>query len=346
MNLHSLFTSPVAALPITWTGASFAQAIADALDRYLSALSKVDPKCSLSRRIVDTETLEFVEDLSSAINTGVRESAALNSSLAYAAVCEALEIAAGCPALISRPVDGHALGPLYRMQQVATGTELNRARLFHAPDHLSHLVKSHRFGIAGKPCLYLGGSLEVCLLECGLTDADPSTVAIAQFMLKDKLNILDFGYRPSAIAMPAGGRQLTSKPHPDLDELIVEYARCWPLIAACTVRRSSSVADAIEYRFPQLVLRWLLDARKCHGVRYFSSRVSPDSSDLKRSMNVVFPATDFDADGYSTTLRSAFELTEPQLWRPGNQNGLTAPALCPDWIAKEAMLQGLPRASF
>jgi hypothetical protein len=146
--------------------------------------------------------------------------------------------------------------------------------------------------------------------------------------LHQQLTVLDMGYRPNAIARIAEGRQLCNAfPNPDLDRLVVDYAACWPLIAACTTKRSSAnCSQPTEYVIPQLVLRWLQEEGKCDGVRYFSSRVCPTSQCLKSSMNIVFPvpiqATDRDSDGYSKKLRRAFKMTEPRLWRRNHANAV------------------------
>src|SRR5664279_3564677 len=95
----------------------------------------------------------------------------------------------------------------------------------------------------GFPCLYLGGSLELCTAELHVPGNQLRRTAIAEFAVRDgaQIRVLDFGFRPSTVAELALGRDVenakaTQRPNPGLEEFIVNYAACWPLIAACSIR--------------------------------------------------------------------------------------------------------------
>ncbi len=295
---------------------------------YLSQLRKIDRSCALSSAIRESQTITLVEGLSEQIREAFKSKSQGFEDSAYASICKALEMASVCDRLISVPVTSHELGPLFRVQKLNCHETPSKLRLFHAPWQYRDKVRSHRFGIASKPCLYLGGSLEVCQSESDLSSSDLAETAVVRLELHQQLTVLDMGYRPNAIAQIAGGRQLcNASPNPDLDRLVVDYARCWPLIAACTMKRSSAnCSQPTEYVIPQLLLRWLQEKGKCDGVRYFSSRVCPTSQCLKASMNIVFTVpiqdTARDSDGYSKKLRRAFKMTEPRFWRQTRANAV------------------------
>lgn len=314
MNLDEFFGSPQVELPRTWGGSSYFDASRELFDGYQSALRQVTPQSSLAQRIAASETQDFVRDLCSKLLCAVTHSESGHEDEAFVAVSQALCQAKGCPSLISVPVSAKEIGCYYRVQRVKPEC-LSKGRLFHAPWHMRHLVGSHRFGIAEYPCLYLGGCLELCQKESDISDADLETMGIARFELQSKLTILDFGYRPNAMPriIELGNGNLAAK----VEDLIVEYVRCWPLIASCMVRRRAHAgASPIEYRIPQLVLRWLSTTNDCDGVRYFSTRVEPNLQQLKRSFNLVFPAKEpRDEDGYATKLRAAFAITDPCMWQ-------------------------------
>lgn len=188
----------------------------------------------------------------------------------------------------------------------------------------------------------VGGSLSVCMQECGANAAKLPSMAIAEFAPRTPVRFLDFGYRPSTIARLARGRLLTlTDQNPELDELIVNYAVCWPLIAASSVYKEPGNPPP-EYIVPQLILEWLVAGNQCRGIRYFSTRTAPGTTEVRACSNFAFPASSPTnwINGHCPQLKDLFELTMPILWRSvTNGTNLTA-----EFVANEQLLAAAPRA--
>ena len=67
-----------------------------------------------------------------------------------------------------------------------------------------------------------------------------------------------------------------------------------------------------------MILQWVMSNAECDGIRYFSTRFTPDPEAIWGTANYVFPAiNDYSAPtGYSQRLKDAFELTDPVIWGP------------------------------
>ena len=87
------------------------------------------------------------------------------------------------------------------------------------------------------------------------------------------------------------------------------------MIAACSVKRDHEHPFAAEYVVPQLVLQWVMEEQECAGIRFFSTHVRPDETEMLWAMNYVFPAIPPPDVGHSQQLRNLFELTDPCLWQ-------------------------------
>jgi hypothetical protein len=125
----------------------------------------------------------------------------------------------------------------------------------------------------------------------------------------------DFGYPPEVIGRLAQGRLLQAhQPNIPLDNFIVNYAICWPIIAACSIRRMHDGKFAEEYIIPQILLQWLMRETMCDGIRFFSTRMSPGGLDIRPTANYVFPALPPPDTGHSQKLRNIFEMTDPCMW--------------------------------
>jgi hypothetical protein len=65
-----------------------------------------------------------------------------------------------------------------------------------------------------------------------------------------------------------------------------------------------------------MILQWVMGQEECDGIRYFSTRFLPDADAVRSTANYVFPAVHGSGPetGYSTRLKTGFELTDPVLW--------------------------------
>jgi hypothetical protein len=96
----------------------------------------------------------------------------------------------------------------------------------------------------------------------------------------------------------------------------VAQAVCWPLLAACSIRRRFGEAPFIaEYVVPQLMLQIITSSGELDGIRYFSVRVDTQLQNPEMACNYVFPARQFASTGHCATLKAKFKLSFPMSWQ-------------------------------
>jgi hypothetical protein len=346
MNIGELFGSAEMEMPKDRTTNDFVVFLETWFANYQFRVDLLDNTPGLCRRI--RQNRGQIKDLSAAILTAVRHYLDGNPSLAYRDLESGIGfVAANLNTLASRSISFAQIGPLYRVARVKS-SNVPPGRLFHAPFEYRHKVGHHRYGIPGFPCLYLGDSLELCLSELRVARNRVHAVAVSQFGVRRgiSLNVLDFGLRPAALAPIAWGRQIEDakanpKANPDLEAFLANYAICWPLVAASSVKTMYDGDPFVaEYIVPQLILQWLMQNTEVDGVRYFSSRFNPDPTSVKGSINYVFPAVQCStpSQSYSPKLKSMFELSSPIVWGHWKQKRFRA-----ETGAKEAELAAHPR---
>jgi hypothetical protein len=164
-----------------------------------------------------------------------------------------------------------------------------------------------------------------------------------------EVRFLDFGYRPWTIGRFAFGREIEllrhhPRPNPRLEDMIVNYATCWPLIAAASIKvKHDGDPFAHEYIVPQMILQWLIENSDCHGIRYFSTRkLYSDPSLLHGTINYVFPASHLSGPqvGYSQRLKDMFEYSDPEVWGARKKRPLEN-----EMVAKQAYLATLSKSA-
>lgn len=318
MNIQDLFNSPVMKLPRDRNDEDFDRYLNDLLGAYLSEVRTLDSHCHLCARIQSAEG--EIAQLSEWIRSGVRQQLAGTPEAAYKELLKGINfVFPRLQNLLSREVGSEETGHLYRMVNTK-GNAVPKERLFHAPFNLRHKVGQHRYGIPGFPCLYLGGSLELCKEELRFHAAELPGVSVAEFAFRKKVKVLDFGYRPSALARLAAGSAMGKRDaNPPFEQFIINYATCWPLIAASSIKVLHDGEPFVyEYMIPQMILQWAMSNAECEGIRYFSTRFTPDPESITGTANYVFPATHDSGPqtGYSQKLKDAFEFTEPVVWGP------------------------------
>ena len=156
--------------------------------------------------------------------------------------------------------------PLYRVRSDRSEFKIpERGDIFHVPFEKRRLVGNQRYSIAGLPCLYLGSSLWICWEELGRPALD--SLWVSRFRIVKSVSVLDFQFSPhQAWRMFEALREGTPraadrsseeklKVHFNLD-FLKSYAYCWPLIAACSIKREQRVGSfAPEFIVPQLLLQ-------------------------------------------------------------------------------------------
>jgi hypothetical protein len=212
---------------------------------------------------------------------------------------------------------------MYRMR-VPNGpvpNGLSREEIFHPPFDQRHLVHNQRYSNAGLPCLYLGSSTWVCWEELGRPDLDK--VFVSLFRFAEDVSVLDFSLPPmeawnkykqvqEALRTPNPYRKksleflATYGPH-----FVQDYVRLWPLIAACSVKRSAPGSFHPQYIIPQMLLQWVCSAKKVDGIRYFSTRSARQGF---THANLAFPTRIIKHKGRCSHLQKKFTLTNPIPW--------------------------------
>src|ERR1035438_4143321 len=291
MNIQEFFNSPVMQLPRDRDDEDFERYLKHVLESYYAAIKGLDSGCHLCARIMSAET--EIEQLSEWIQNAVRHYFAGTPGAAYTELVKGIDFAyPRLQKLLSRDVDSSDVGRLYRMAG-AKGKAVPKERLFHAPFELRHVVGQNRYGIPGFPCVYLGGSLELCKEELRINDADLPDVSVTEFAFRKKVRILDFGYRPSALAQLAAGSAMRPQgANSPLESFFINYATCWPLIAASSIKVMHGGNPFIyEYVIPQMILQWVMSSAECDGIRYFSTRFMPHPGAVRSTANFVFPAS-------------------------------------------------------
>ena len=272
-----------------------------------------------------------VDNLWTQIVKALAEYLAGHPADAYAALARGLDaVQPDLNRLATRPIGRKEIPRFYRMVRGGEATA-TRQRMFHCPMNRRHQVGQHRYGIPGFPCLYLGGSLMDCQAECRIHDADLPYCFITEFVIRSrqKLKLLDFGYRPSVLATLAGTAD--ARPRTDagaqrgrqqLEAFLTSYLVCWPLIAAASIPTPHDGSPFVEeYIIPQLILQWVMKNSEWDGIRYFSARWTPPDDRLRASVNYVFPARwPFHKKKWSKRLAKKFAWTSPIAWHSSKMN--------------------------
>lgn len=341
MDIRAFLESPALALPKTRLDGDFLLYLRRAYNDFLQALDALDTQCHVCAAV--RQARADAEQLARWVTAAVRQYYLGQPERAYTQLAQGLEFAAArITNLFSQGIDGDAIEPLYRMTRLAPN-QLAREFMFHWPFELRGRIGKHRYGIPGFPCLYLGGSLRVCQIECRIPDQHLPQVAVSRFAPRHKVQVLDFGYRPTALVPVAAGLALgAAGSNPPLLQLIVNYITCWPLVMAasvCVLYETDHFYP--EYVVPHLITQWLTRNTTCDGIRYFSTRFNPDPQAIRSTANYVFPARDLDNQaGHCGRLKRMFALTQPYLWR-NPTSGADLPA---DFQDNESHLSSLPLA--
>ena len=312
MDAVDLMNSDEADLPKTRMG-EFGPYLENVFAGYLAMLCEVRPRTFLDNVVL--KQLPRVTALAAALLEVVELCRNNKRHAAYDCLDAAIKPIAKHLSLLMPSGDmSLVLNPLYRLRN-AGPKPYPRGGLFHIPFQSRRSVGETRYSVAGRPCLYLGGSTEVCWRE--LRRPNLSAVAVSRFHARPgtDLKVLNFGHR-----LPLLAAWVDKEPHKFLDfrsdaVKVVAHVTCWPLIAACSIRVPDQARpERPEYFVPQLMLEWIVRTRGFHGIRFFSTHYNEYPDDPKTYMNYVFPARTTQAVGYCPDLCGLFDLTEPVTW--------------------------------
>lgn len=160
----------------------------------------------------------------------------------------------------------------------------------HRPFEERFLIKEGRFSLPGFPCLYLGGSEEVCEKEVGKGNKGECKF-VNQYQIR------------------RGGRiKLLSLAPPinDSPKELLGFLVLYPLILASqSPKRHPEGVFHEEYIIPQLLMEYVREKRKdVDGIRYLSSHYT--DGEMLKMMNYVLPVTEIKESGYDEKLMDKF----------------------------------------
>ena len=354
MRLESFFNSDAARLPkgsFDETRGTFDQYLGVLLKEYVGQLRLIDdseyPEICSAIKDLATQAL----DLTTSILTSVQMSLAGRVHLAYREISDGLCRIDWSP-FRSELIESQAafkLGdsfspylhaiqspPLYRIRSDRSEFTLpGRSEIFHVPFEKRRLVGNQRYSVTGLPCLYLGSPLWICWEELGRPALD--SVWVSRFRIVKPVSVLDFQFPPHHVwrlfeSLRLGTPNALDRSSEDIlkkrftTQFLSSYIICWPLIAACSIRREHVAGSFFpEYIVPQLLLQWVAQEGKVDGIRYFSAQMPSRGMHILAHSNCVFPARVISFKGHCTELKKKFALTEPLSWE-----GLTATRLDSD----------------
>lgn len=210
---------------------------------------------------------------------------------------------------------------LYRARKKGKQTRFNRMDFYHIPFEKRIKVSSQRYSFPGLPCVYMGSSIDVCLLELG-GDRNNLAVAELQVVPNKSCYLLDL---TGIFNKPV--EQMSIAEQNDFFELL-------PLIYLCSTRINEDVRnDNIQliaakdenyfrpdYIVPQLLLEYMLDKtawkeKTIIGIQYYSVQedfytkwLEGDFGFLDKMKNVVIPVRTNGDEGFCKELASMIDV--------------------------------------
>jgi hypothetical protein len=312
MNALEFFQHDAVKLPLTRTTDDFLRFLKDTFDNYLSLVNWLDTADPIAKGIKDDQA--EIDFLCKQILEAITAYHSGWPAKAYNRFNDGIDkVWPRFQKLASVTTDHSQYKELYRLR-IAGPDEgpFEKKDLFHIRFDDRHIVKRQRYSIPGLPCLYLGATLHVCWLEMGRPNFSSIYIARYETGAGESLRLLDLSLSPtyaaSRIALPT--------PPVFLKEYCVAGAACWPLIAACSVKKKYQNAPFIEeYIIPQLLLQWVTDRDLVDGIQYCSVKLDPRSDYPFATVNFVFPAREPTPEGICAKLKRKFVLTEPASWQ-------------------------------
>ena len=155
-------------------------------------------------------------------------------------------------------------------------------------------IPNYRFSMNGFPCLYLGGSVEVCNKECKNEGKQ----------LLNRYNIA----KNKTITFLSIAPPLTESNK----EEVYKFFLLYPLYLASLAQYDESNDNYFheEYIIPQLLLLYVRkNQAKIDGIRYLSTNYRK-KDDMQSMLNYVLPVTKIKDEGFDMDLMSKFEIIE------------------------------------
>lgn len=207
--------------------------------------------------------------------------------------------------------------PLFRIRK-SHEEKLSKKEMFHIPFEKNEIVESYRYSIPGVPCLYLGGSISICLKELNLEEISDD-IFVSRFKVKDsylgQIKMLNLGMLPQKFAAHIVNNEDYNE---NIEAALLDYLVCWPLIAVCSFKVSNPYEYfKPEYIIPQMLLQWVKYEGKYDGIQYFTTKLNKNEYPEKyySYQNFVFPPKKIIKKGLCSELMSYFDWSEPISWK-------------------------------
>lgn len=316
MEIYDLFKRKETEIPRDWYGVDFYNSLRKDLDEFINVLNQVDFSIdgfslNLNSVNIKSECLDLRNEILESVSNYLSGS----PSGAYLTLENSLNSRINIlESLYTIPLGTNDF-ELYRVRESGK-YPLTKENIFHVPISGRFSVRSNRYSIPGFPCLYLGSSLFISIIEN--RQLNLSKLNAARFKFRQPVRVLNFGYTNSTIdellqyIVKFNWQANVPTPKQDLVELLRAHVIFYPLMIASSYRVQYSDGEfKPEYIIPQLILQFIKkNSKNIEGIRFISSHVDK-TYDFDKQLNFIFPVQDFVNVDYCTWLRSRFELTNP-----------------------------------
>ncbi|MCW4357547.1 RES domain-containing protein [Bacillus altitudinis] len=205
---------------------------------------------------------------------------------------------------------------LFRIREDKNSTSFSQKEdLFHIPFQHRGIVGSNRYSASGKPCLYLGSSLAVCMHELNKPLNESVNMYASAFKIKkkDSIKILEIGISPTVISEFTKDLFVSlykGEPTFGFDKIFLT----WVLNAACSIKVENPQDNyKQEYIISQLLTEWISTSTEYDGICYMSTKVHDvGTNDYTLYRNYVFPTKERKTSGYCPYLWSLFDVSKPK----------------------------------
>jgi hypothetical protein len=315
-KFKEIFSKKSYQLPIRWNGEDFYATLYEHLYNYRE-------KDIGKNSALYTEVKAICRGICDAVDYSLRG----YPEKAYKSFESVMDILGKAPLLIDK--EDINKENLYRVVDVESAAVPKRQRIFHVPFTMRSKMSTQRYSIPGFPSLYLGTSLELCLMEIG-KNPQRDYVCVSRYELQTDKRV-DSSGRAESNQSPVFDNDkfiifdISIKPEEAIKKLcnsedFVRYIKWYPLISACSYIRAvrgDRIVYSPEYIVPQLFLQWVRseDEDAVVGIKYFSCAPVYESS---LGNNYVFPTMGVPNQvrntikNYCAKLSHRFKLTAPR----------------------------------
>lgn len=265
---------------------------------------------ALKNNGIDLSIIEKVNRFERYTNIILREYYSGQHNLAYELFKEMIRSCINIDSFIKEMPDDTVL---YRARKKKS-KEYNKNEMYHIPFEQRYKVRTQRYSYPGLPCLYLGGSEDVCESELNESVSNLSIAKMIYHSNRTQNKILDL---TSIFYDYIINTNINTE-----NNLLINI----PLVLICSTKINYSEKEIYfkeEHIFPQLLLEYIinetiLDDTQVIGIKYFSVKenfmdlfVKKDVSSLNNICNYVFPARNIkQKEGVCNELQKTFQIVE------------------------------------